>query len=385
MNLNLTSIMDLFKMSDSAVKNSICAIGNKAALQFKKTWVEDAIVDEEYDDLKLRLSCIEKNLIELSKNLDIYCTNFEGLFAAAEEIGNSARAIFDPYHSLSKSTLTKLNSQQSVEKMSLFLSQSKCLQFGNGYSMWSQTTDYAETSAKLLKKNRDELSFIREVVTTKTLEALKYIGSVGKLMSARQSILTQYSRTTLELNNLLKRKDANQLSVKQSQQLFNQERRAESLLQDYEEVNVKLKATLPELLRLNDELISILQQMVYYVQLTIFYQVDKHLSSFADDFKAKCEVTDPSPALAKLTKEIDSFRTVNRHFTTKSSLYQIKESEAQLCIALFDFRAQRPGDLSIKKGDRVKILDRRDEWWKGELNGNIGVFPFNFVKLVDST
>ena len=52
----------------------------------------------------------------------------------------------------------------------------------------------------------------------------------------------------------------------------------------------------------------------------------------------------------------------------------------------FDYDAENNDELSLKEGDMVKVLDQEEEgWWKGELNGKIGVFPSNFVEIVKGT
>ncbi|KAH9053187.1 DUF500-domain-containing protein [Lactarius vividus] len=54
-------------------------------------------------------------------------------------------------------------------------------------------------------------------------------------------------------------------------------------------------------------------------------------------------------------------------------------------IALFDFRAVEPGDLSFLKGQVITITeksDNTDTWWKGKLDGQEGSFPANFVEVV---
>ena len=51
----------------------------------------------------------------------------------------------------------------------------------------------------------------------------------------------------------------------------------------------------------------------------------------------------------------------------------------------FSYTAEQPDELSLETGQMVNILDMKledDGWWKGELNGKIGVFPDNFVELV---
>ncbi|KAJ2744944.1 ESCRT-0 subunit protein hse1 [Coemansia sp. BCRC 34301] len=53
--------------------------------------------------------------------------------------------------------------------------------------------------------------------------------------------------------------------------------------------------------------------------------------------------------------------------------------------ALFDYTATEQGELGFFKGDVIDVLDQKyRDWWKGELRGNSGIFPANFVQpLVD--
>lgn len=51
--------------------------------------------------------------------------------------------------------------------------------------------------------------------------------------------------------------------------------------------------------------------------------------------------------------------------------------------AVFDYLATEPGELSIKKGDLIGVLEEDSTgWWKGELNGQVGFFPSNFSEPV---
>ncbi|KAJ7139736.1 hypothetical protein C8R44DRAFT_694372 [Mycena epipterygia] len=55
-------------------------------------------------------------------------------------------------------------------------------------------------------------------------------------------------------------------------------------------------------------------------------------------------------------------------------------------VALYDFKAAEPGDLSFSKGDVIVITKRSgstDDWWTGTVNGcRPGIFPANFVDVV---
>lgn len=57
----------------------------------------------------------------------------------------------------------------------------------------------------------------------------------------------------------------------------------------------------------------------------------------------------------------------------------------EFCKVHFGYKAQKDDELTLKEGDIVTIISKDAEdqgWWRGELNGKIGVFPDNFVTLL---
>jgi len=55
-----------------------------------------------------------------------------------------------------------------------------------------------------------------------------------------------------------------------------------------------------------------------------------------------------------------------------------------LCKALFDFKGEREGDLSLQAGDVIRVIQKNPRWWAGvTADGRSGVFPSNFVSPVD--
>ncbi|VDL83090.1 unnamed protein product [Nippostrongylus brasiliensis] len=59
-------------------------------------------------------------------------------------------------------------------------------------------------------------------------------------------------------------------------------------------------------------------------------------------------------------------------------------ASADWYIAMFDFEAVEPTDLSLKVGDRIMVLERNDDWWKGRCRGREGIFPANYVQKCET-
>ena len=50
----------------------------------------------------------------------------------------------------------------------------------------------------------------------------------------------------------------------------------------------------------------------------------------------------------------------------------------------FEYEALDDDELTLHVGDVIDIKEEvEDGWWRGKLNGKIGLLPSNFVELVD--
>lgn len=57
----------------------------------------------------------------------------------------------------------------------------------------------------------------------------------------------------------------------------------------------------------------------------------------------------------------------------------------EVCRVLFAYEAANEDELTLKEGDLITLVSREvadKGWWKGELKGKVGVFPDNFVEVV---
>jgi len=52
------------------------------------------------------------------------------------------------------------------------------------------------------------------------------------------------------------------------------------------------------------------------------------------------------------------------------------------CTALYNYAAQESDELTLRKGDIITIIKEHPDWWEGELNGRVGVFPANYVQKI---
>ena len=58
-----------------------------------------------------------------------------------------------------------------------------------------------------------------------------------------------------------------------------------------------------------------------------------------------------------------------------------RQSQGVWVTALYDFDGLAAGDLTFKKGDRIRVFkqtESTDDWWEGELKGTQGAFPANY-------
>jgi len=72
----------------------------------------------------------------------------------------------------------------------------------------------------------------------------------------------------------------------------------------------------------------------------------------------------------------------NRFSNPTSTTTSLSTPQKKYVIALYDFAAQAPGDLSFKKDDRIELVSRTpdvNDWWTGKLGSVTGVFPGNYV------
>ena len=57
-------------------------------------------------------------------------------------------------------------------------------------------------------------------------------------------------------------------------------------------------------------------------------------------------------------------------------------NEQPYCIVESEFVSEGPNELSIEPGDRVVLIERvNEDWLRGKLNEQVGIFPVAFVDI----
>ncbi|CAF1096087.1 unnamed protein product [Rotaria magnacalcarata] len=78
-----------------------------------------------------------------------------------------------------------------------------------------------------------------------------------------------------------------------------------------------------------------------------------------------------------------SLTTTNRQVYPDLPVHSTESSEKKLnklVKAIYPYTAAHRDELDLKEGDCILLMERRpDQWYKGELNGKIGLFPGTFV------
>ena len=53
------------------------------------------------------------------------------------------------------------------------------------------------------------------------------------------------------------------------------------------------------------------------------------------------------------------------------------------CRVLYEYQANEADELNIKPDDIIQIIDKYDqEWWQGQLNDTVGIFPASYVEEI---
>lgn len=375
----------------------------------RKANFESYTVDEEFEELNDRLIYIEKQLKKLSKYSLSYCSGILKVLSHTRDIGTLIQQLFDPYYSLPNSIKERLEINGTLDSHpeSLFLSTSRWTIFQEEYDIWSNYTSYLECIKVIEPSIKNEIEILGSIIEARVTDILGLISFIKKHVKNRNYALLDYDKAYNTYETLHLKQQTSELSVKQSQQLYNLERKKGEYESLYTTSNDLLKKELPFFFKLVDSILQPLQLRTYYVQLLVSYQININLLSIQDifhinledikldvnsmklieDFSAKNKVASDLLNLLSVVNFRDNFftkLTLKPESPFKPDRVPIKNFDPayKYCQAIFSYKGQQEGDISFKAGEVLKIIDNSGGWWKGQIDNEIGVFPGNYVKML---
>ena len=79
-------------------------------------------------------------------------------------------------------------------------------------------------------------------------------------------------------------------------------------------------------------------------------------------------------------------QTSRRDRVYKYNLSREANWEERMTVqALYNYKSDQRCDLEFRRGQVIQVLTRTDshfDWWEGELEERVGIFPANYVKIV---
>ncbi|XP_046287929.1 SH3 domain-containing YSC84-like protein 1 isoform X1 [Marmota monax] len=93
-----------------------------------------------------------------------------------------------------------------------------------------------------------------------------------------------------------------------------------------------------------------------------------------------------SSAAAQPSSSSQSNRNEHKLYPELSSYHETVGGSNQPIevTALYSFEGQQPGDLNFQAGDKIIVTSKTDshfDWWEGNLRGQTGIFPANYVTM----
>ncbi|KAI8137618.1 hypothetical protein BJV82DRAFT_336179 [Fennellomyces sp. T-0311] len=240
------------------------------------------------------------------------------------------------------------------------------------------------------------------------------IKAIQKTITKRQHKLIDYDRYRTSLQKF---KNIADRSPSEDKHVYKLESQLETATADYEYLNDMLKQDLMRFLRLASSFIHPVQDSFYNIQCRLIGGMYGRIYEVVDNHRGYFETLDQPVDLGyqwrthqrdvkSELEQIDMLRkggalngtlirpeqaTLQERAAAKQSAEDKprppppppKPRMKQYVVALYDLDAQQEGDLSIRSGDRIEIIEKTNDtndWWKGRIGDREGMFPANYVE-----
>ena len=103
--------------------------------------------------------------------------------------------------------------------------------------------------------------------------------------------------------------------------------------------------------------------------------------SFFDKFRSSGSSTSASKPRPRPAQKDPKDRVFNHRLAKKPDWDSLPMAQA-----LYHYKAEMKCDLEFRKGQMIYVITRTDtqnDWWEGKLEGRVGIFPANYVKVLN--
>ncbi|CAM9010639.1 unnamed protein product [Wickerhamomyces anomalus] len=359
--------------------------------------------DETFESLYSKFQEMGESVIALETEVNRYAGYVRSFIKHSILIGESMAEVFNP-------NLEKLGKQGDESPASKALR----LNIEEDYSKFVVTKRYVEQAVKIKSQRCSDLDLITNNVQIPLARLAGEFKKIKRYVKERDFALLDVNKYYNDFHSL-DSKEKSSLTLKQEQNLVRYEKNFEISKLKFEKINDSLKNELPQFFSLVHQFIHPLLVLFYYLQLTVHFQFqqnfgelssvkskpeklkNKDLKTFIDglveqfhsEYDSTKQITDTLDiTCGNLLSRVNTSPEQEQSFEEQNDLIsQVTETESvptinNFCIAKYNYKAEQDGDLSFKKGDRIKLLDQKlKEWWKGELDGHVGLFPYNYVQF----
>ncbi|EGV64625.1 hypothetical protein PSN45_004955 [Yamadazyma tenuis] len=274
-------------------------------------------IDEQFDELHRTLGIVEASIKNLIKYSDMYTANVTLQLKSAKEIGDLFSSLCDPYISFDQQTRNEVK-DMSLDKIvnRLFTSEDQTKEFMSQCFHFKVTESFIVKVQELIEVVGDPTE-VSKTITSKCQVCLFLLENIKRFVRKRNHALDNYDYVVSQIELLLKKSKEKfqELSVKESQKLFNLQRRLEVLRSEYDTINTLLLKELPSFFHMVDSLLSPIKYLLYYNQLIFNYQTISKMLEFQEKSRIALQWDLDSIDITEFQQRIESLSLLQ---TTRS-------------------------------------------------------------------
>ncbi|CAH2355318.1 hypothetical protein CLIB1423_24S00980 [[Candida] railenensis] len=335
------------------------------------TDAEDKTIDPEFDKMVEEFELVVQQFNVLNLNCKNYVDGVQNLLALGQSIGILIKDLYNP-------TLKVKDSH--------FYQQTPVIE--EELDLWKEIGAFSDLISNVELSIRDEIEWL-QFKCSSTVKEVKLIAQniASYSMRKRNRAIYELDSSRRKLGQFSSDTQG-ELSSRQQKVLQHYEEELERNEETYTSINVLLKLELPIFFELVNQVMELFQQVAYYIQLMVVYQFKNNISNETKDLWDLDRKVNVKAFNYQLQAAIDGAKQLKiikfrDNFFFDSLMSRPANESNRMCEAIFSFEAQNEGDLTIKKGDIISLLDTKTYWYKGTLDGKVGIFPYNYVKFIN--